>query len=323
MMPKPLPKPFRNLRRHTEEKLVTVCISAICEKGNAIVSATDGAISYGISADVNTYKMRVLKDWLFQFSGTFSNADLIMEEIERELKKDSAASSNSKVKIQELLQNAYRRRFSQWISDRNLAVYDLSVEEFKREGLKIFGSDIFSELTHALAQDSERFNESMLVSGFPDDHPLAVLYEINREGKFSHSTTGIAAIGSGGVVAMTTLLLLGCSRYMPLEFTLYAVAAAKFSAENCDGVGRSTNIVITRNPRVVSGKEKYVIVIQPKEIDVLRNLWEKYGRPKIPIQGLDKLNSIACEAGTSNDLVGLKGFLKLMQSVPQKSEGWL
>jgi hypothetical protein len=68
---------------------------------------------------------------------------------------------------------------------------------------------------------------------------------MDREGLASHALDGIAAIGSGADVAMSTMLVLGQNRGMTLEETLYSVASAKFAAERCEGVGRTTTMFVS------------------------------------------------------------------------------
>jgi hypothetical protein len=273
-------------------------------------------LSAGVSVDVRTYKVRRVKDFLFSFAGTYSNADLIFQEISRVLCDKKEVGRDQ---LQKTLQEAYQHRLAQVLAHRHLASYDLDMEAFRREGLRIFGDERFPEISRNIEHDASSFAEQILVSGFASDHPLAVLYEIDRSDITSHCIDGLAAIGSGGDVALTTLLLLQCARHMPLEFAIYAVAAAKFSAENCDGVGKSTVMLLMRkDDKSNSDVGAQITVVQPLEIEALRKAWEGHGRPRIPRQTLPALNSLARKAGITNPLEHLEDQLKSMRSEAQK-----
>ena len=76
------------------------------------------------------------------------------------------------------------------------------------------------------------------------------------------------------------MLLLSHSYNRRLEDTLYTVAAAKFAAEQADGVGKNTALLVTWKRRQ-SDPEKKVAAkfFEEKELEQLRQIWEKYGRP--------------------------------------------
>src|SRR4051812_14065678 len=61
---------------------MTVCISAMCENGAKIVSATDGLVTLGgVTADNLPGKMRWLNNWLIASAGSTGNAGLFLEEL--------------------------------------------------------------------------------------------------------------------------------------------------------------------------------------------------------------------------------------------------
>jgi len=271
---------------------MTIGIAAICNRGENVIVTTDGMLSSEISADLSTYKMQFLGDWLFVFSGTLSNADLIMEEIRL------AAAANpetlTRAKIQGTLRRAYKKRYSQWAADRHLAPYDMEMDEFKKKGAKVFGERRFTEIEDWIRQDAVNFNEHIMVTGWGGGEKTAMIYTVNQDGGTSSSLTGFAAIGSGSNVATNALMSLGCARHVPFEYVLYAVAAAKFFAESCEGVGESTAMVVThkRTPVDASGMPPHQFV-QPDQVKLLRNLWETHSRLKVPEEGIRTLCLIA------------------------------
>lgn len=120
-----------------------------------------------------------------------------------------------------------------------------------------------------------------------------MIYTVSPDGSASSIFDGFATIGSGASVAQNTLMLLGCARHQPFEYVLYAVTAAKFAAESCDGVGKSTALVVTRKPK--SPDDDFFKLIQPDQQDKLRAQWETYSKLRIPPQSLPTLCQIAQE----------------------------
>lgn len=268
-------------------------MAVICNRGENIICVTDGLVATELCVDVSTFKMQFFMNWVFMFAGTLSNADLIMEELRKAVELDENALSRKN--IQSSLRKAYIKRRSEWVADRLLAPYDLTVEEFQSEGLKMFGEKLFGELDSSIRQDSSNFNEYIMVAGWGDgDFPM--IYALTPDGSTSAAYDGFEAIGCGASIANNTLLLLKCARHLPFEYALYAATAAKFAAEGCQGVGRSTVIAVTHKPK--PKEEKWFTLIQPEQEDKIRKEWEKHSRPKIPGEALPAICIIA------NDVMG-------------------
>lgn len=271
---------------------MSIGIAAICNRGENIICATDGMRSTEVRADLSAFKIQIYGEWVFLFVGTMSNTDLIMEELRQAAAKDNTLLSREK--IQSALKKAYMKRRSEWVTDRILAPYDLTIDEFKKEGLKTFGEKLFSELDLAIRQDTPNFNEYVMVTGWGKTDQSAMIYTVGPDGSASSIFDGFAAIGSGANIAQNTLMLLGCARHQPFENVLYAVTAAKFAAESCDGVGRSTAITVTHKPKS-KDDDKWMSFVQPDQQDKLRAQWETYSKPRIPVQALPTLCQIAQE----------------------------
>ena len=271
---------------------MTVCIATICQGGRYIVCATDGMLtdpSSGLSGDVGAVKMMVYGDWLFMFAGTLSNADLIMEELR--LEAFTRTDLLDREKIQSSVRQAYKKRFAKWSADRLLSPYDMEMGEFKSEGLSIFGDERFGELSRAIEQDAALFNEQMLVVGFGKSELAAMIYEVCRDGVASHSLEGNTCIGSGSQAASSTLYSLKCGRRSSLGDALYATLAAKFSAESSPGVGTDTVAVVMKKPLNSQDRGAFKI-IQSEEIEGMRLLWRRHGKPKVPKQAYPELDKI-------------------------------
>jgi hypothetical protein len=257
---------------------VTVCIAAICENGRKIVTACDSRLSLaGIASDAFAGKMLWMHDWLFQYAGVPDQINLIFEEMRFGNKFD-------RVSLHDEVSAAYRRAKAKFCAHAVLSPYDLTMDEFKKEGLKIFGSDIFGQLSDAIQRQGEYFNEHLLVSGFGDAENAAHLFKISNDPS-SPTLTGIAAIGSGAEIAISTLLNLGHARHSTLGDTLYEVAAAKFSAEMTEdrSVGTRTTMYVAWRKKEGDPSDKPPgEFITDEEIGDLRLAWEEYGKPRNP-----------------------------------------
>jgi hypothetical protein len=254
-------------------------------------------------------------DFIFMFAGQLTNSDLIMDEIKDGFAKDG------KQGIKGLVRRAYRKRMAQWSADRFLSQYDLDMSEFVADGVKNFGESRFGELSRAIDQDAGNYQEQVLVVGWEKERKIPLIFSMSRDGLASHALDGIAAIGSGADVAISTMLVLQQSRFMTLEETIYSVAAAKFAAERCEGVGETTTMFVSwkRTDDDPKGRPAGNFV-QPEDIKELRRTWEKHGKPRIPHQAMKLTNRIATNlwAGRGRPL-GTQ-HLELMLSNARKSK---
>jgi ATP-dependent protease HslVU (ClpYQ) peptidase subunit len=279
-----------NKRLPKREHLVTVCIASACEQGRIVVAATDGAMTLGeITADTQMPKMIWLGDWLFMYAGEPSNADLFLD--------DLRPITLSRANIKTIVHNAYRKRRAHWASDEVLGAFDTDIDEFMATGRNTFGT-YYSTLARQISEQAKYFSDQLLVVGWGKADSSVMIHEENKGGSVSHVFPGFAAIGSGGPIAASQLMLLNQARHSSLTDTLYSVAAAKFSAEVASGVGRNTTIWIAWKRRDTEPLDKLAgTFVQPEEIDVLRLLWEQFGRPKIPPHGFRDVSTVLKKSG--------------------------
>jgi hypothetical protein len=298
---------------------MTVCVAAHCEHGKGaskVVCAVDKKLSHVVSADVDAAKLLFGHDFIFMFSGHLSNSDLIMDEIRLDFGKES------KQNVKALVRRAYRKRMAQWSADRFLLQYNLDMDEFMAKGRNTFGEERFSELSRAIDQDAVNFQEHVLVVGWERERKMPVFFSMSRDGLASHALDGLAAIGSGADVAMSTMLMLQQSRFMTLEETIYSVAAAKFAAESCDGVGEKTTMWVSWQRTDGDPKERPAgNFVQPADVEELRKLWKKHGKPRIPDQAIKLTNSIATKLWDGRGRpIGIQHLDLLMRSASRKSK---
>ena len=260
---------------------MTVCVAAICENGRKFVAATDRRLSFaGIASDALAGKMFWYGgDWLFLYAGAPSHIELVNEELR-------AFPPLERTTIHKTVRAAYRQAKAEYCAHAVLAQYDLSMKEFKSEGLKMFGAKTFNRLSDQIDTVASEFYEQLLVIGYGKTENSAKIFEIGPN-LASHALSGVAAIGSGAEVALSNLLLLNQARHRQLADTIYAVAAAKFSSEMSQDsdVGNSTLMYVgwKRTETDEEGKPPGTFLDQD-EIAKLRDTWEKYGKPRIPIQ---------------------------------------
>lgn len=257
---------------------MTVCVAAICENGRKIVAAVDWRLSYaGIASDSASGKMLWFGDWLFMYAGVPGQTNLIFEEL-RFKEKLNRESINDEVLT------AYRKAKAKFCAHAILSPYDLSMEEFKAEGLKIFGAEVFARLADAIEKQGQYFNEHVLIAGFGDSENAAHLFQVGNETS-SPTLTGLGAIGSGAEVALSTLVNLKQARHSTLGDTIYAVGAAKFASEMTedDSVGQRTTIYVAWRRTENDPSEKPPgRFLDGDELSNLRSVWEKHGRPRQP-----------------------------------------
>jgi ATP-dependent protease HslVU (ClpYQ) peptidase subunit len=271
---------------------MTVGIVRSCENGRYVVVACDAALSYGNQvADVGAVKMMWFGDWCFLFAGQLSSTEMTMESVRHaDTKSDSALTREN---ICETVREAYRKHSEQWSAIRHLAPFGLNMSDFLQKGRKFLGSKVAESLSSAIREDYlQNFHDEILVVGWGFSPRAATIYSISPSGDQLHGKDGLAAIGSGAEAALSTLMLLGHDASSSLEHAVYAVAAAKFSSEG-HGIGRDTRMWIGRKRLSTdSASDTPGTMLNPDEIESLRGIWEKYGKPRIPSEADDVIQKM-------------------------------
>ena len=199
-----------------------------------------------------------------------------------------------------------------------ISPYDMSMSEFKKEGRDIFGDEIVKDMSKRMDDAVTNYlSDELLVVGWGKSPLAAMLYQRSAAMSASHALTGSAAIGSGYQVALSTLMLLGQSRYSPLEQTVYNVAAAKFMAEKSekDGVGRATGMFIAHkrtpddDPSRPAGNR-----IQASDIKMIRALWEQHGRPRTVMEAMFPIEEILRNSGLKDFHLSTGTKMKIIAS---------
>jgi len=293
--PKPLLGRWTPKRVDQKWKVIrpmTVGIVRSCENGKYAVIACDAALSWGNQvADVGATKMMWFGDWCFLFAGQLSSTEMTMESVRHAVAKSDSALTREN--ICETVREAYRKHSEQWSAIRHLAPFGLDMSDFLQKGRRFLGSKVAESLSNAIREDYiQNFHDEILVVGWGFAPRSATIYSISPSGDRLHGKDGLAAIGSGADAALSTLMLLGHDTSSSLDEAVYAVAAAKFSSEG-HGIGRDTRIWIGRK-RLPTDDISDIpgTMVNPDEIESLRSIWEKYGKPRIPSEAGDVIQKV-------------------------------
>jgi len=239
----------------------------------------------GIAADVmvskELWKVGPEHQWQFMFAGDTSKAGLALEELDQILLADPEALSRKH--IQGSVSEAFRRMVSKASSFSVLAPFDMSIEEFRTDGLRVFGEAHFSKMADQIQRNAQEMADQLLVVGWGHAKAAVMIYSVSAWSEDTHRLHGFSAIGSGSEVAMSELMLLGQSRNSTLAETIYNVAAAKFASERSNGlgVGEKTSMHVTWKRTDTDAKGgKVGEWIPDHEVNHLRTIWKAH--PRVP-----------------------------------------
>jgi hypothetical protein len=259
---------------------MTVCISAKSsdadEAKGFIVSVTDTKLSNDWrSSDEAVYKVRgVGLHWRAMFSASRDLTSLgpIMSHVENELRQGQAETLEA---IQSAFSDAYAKHLNTVATDRVLAPYKLSIEEYRQVGLSQFGPAEFARINSKL--ESISIDLQFLVYGFTPDglpHHFKVnspdATELIEDWDFQER----CAIGAGqylaeiaGDTAPSCEYLKKISPHLP-EYAVTLACFAKFTSESAPSVGKETWVSVLF-------PDGYEAAVQPPTVAKLRNLWDK------------------------------------------------
>lgn len=289
------PRPLKHMRYPWEtipkEKRMTVCIAAACENGEFVVSATDGLLSDEITSGESALaKMWWHGPWLFMYAGTAGAVGLIDEEICNAVLADKDALGREK--ILKTARSSFRRVRSHYSSFDALSPFDMDIDDFKKNGLRMFGEAEFQKLAGEVKNRGAHFDPQLIVVGWGAAKHSCMLHEISQSGDWLHTASGFSAIGSGSFMARTMLMLMNQARHNTLAETLLNVACAKFSSERSVGVGKNTAMYVSWK----DGKDEHRhagAYVSDSDMKKLRSIYEHKVRPRITDNDLVAVTSIS------------------------------
>jgi hypothetical protein len=278
---------------------VTVCISAIADRHEAIVSCVDTRVSTAITSfdPLVGGKMSGAKGWTILSSGTFSYSELLLDTFHAEMNR---ASDNDPPTLQRCLEAALLAELPKFGAAKHLAPYGLDMPGFLASRSK-FTDERWNELSRLISDHSDYYDVEMIVSGWGAEQeaspsPGACIFSVDRNGVLPHSNVGFYACGSGKEIAHSILSFFNQQPHMTLAETIYHVAAAKFMSERTGGVGPVTLMRVS--VRTGAAKDAWKgYFIQPEELCEIHELWLKHTAPRIPPEAEDRIVAILGKRG--------------------------
>lgn len=266
---------------------MTVCISAVCTKDQAIVMASDQMLSMGgyMSADGCTTKVDPFYyHWFSQFSADDVSAITPIYDNIRDY--DESNPAGRVVDVASIAKDSYKKQRLLQIEDDILASYGLTWEQFKSEGRTRLGDRDFEIVIEAIRRYD--LQVEMLVAGF-DGQNEPHIFTVGNPGKVDYyDKVGFWAIGSGRHQALASLFASQYRLNAPLEECVAHVLCAKFSAESAQGVGEKTFLIVYT-------KEDLLIGVSTDVEDAVKRGWKRL--PKIPSRLLPKIRQSLDESG--------------------------
>lgn len=263
---------------------MTVCVAGIAEHDGekSVVTATDEMVTTGyFGKDKVAMKREFLHlDWEALFAADDVSEVTPILGCVRSLihEKYSDRFPNGYVSLGEIsgaFSQGYNKAVGMACEARILQRYGLTMEKFRDDGLRMFGSDVFNRIGRQIEDVS--LGVDFLVCGF-DGAGEPHLFTVGSPGIIKvYDQIGFWAVGSGQQSALSSLFFSGYNRSKDLNEAIYRVCEAKFMAESASGVGASTFVSVRSFPDVIA----YIPNGAPLAKDI-RKAWEREGRPRMP-----------------------------------------
>jgi len=254
---------------------MTVCIGAK-DHGENIILASDHKVNvHGgeFTADDTALKCKPLTaTWDVMHAGNdITLVPPILRDAYESLLTTYGDRVYSRTEVSDAVVGSYQRAVMKRAAQLYLAVYNMDVPMFLRDGVQYFGESDAALMRQRL--ESVVVDCDFLVCGHDADR-RAHVFSVDR-GVANFLDIGFWAIGSGARLALSSLTARLHAYIKGTALAVFHVCEAKFVAENASDVGTATFLVI----RHKSGKTK---LFTKEQIDEIRQQWEHYCRPKYP-----------------------------------------
>jgi 20S proteasome alpha/beta subunit len=168
-----------------------------------------------------------------------------------------------------------------------LTRYNLTIDQFVRQGLQYFGPAMFTDLKEQIEQIT--LGIELLVFGF-DKNGNSHIFTVADPGEcYYRDVTCKWAIGSGAWTAIGVLMRDPLLIHHEREEIIYSICEAKFLAETALGVGKETQLFVLEK----SGKFRLYF---SHELRGVRSVWQSLGRPVIPAQAIDAIRTMIAKS---------------------------
>ena len=220
---------------------VTICIAAISNwtdgKTEEIVTASDHMVTTGDHTADNVIRKiePIHAHWhaMFATDGDISSADYILDGVRAILREKPALRVED---VMSTFVSVYKRYLKDEIENSVLAPLDMTLAQFRRNGLKQLAEKQFTPILNRVNATSTGCE--FLVCGFErDGHPC--IFTMSEIGKIRRrDRLGFWAIGSGQATVMSSLFFHQYSRLLGPLPAIYHLCEAKFMPGTADGVGK-------------------------------------------------------------------------------------
>jgi hypothetical protein len=251
---------------------MTVCIAVGCdclsdEKAPKIILVADALLSLGYTSTETAYKSRLLeKGWAVMMAGEdITHGSEVRDTASGILKKKTEKTA---AVVSDAMATAYQAIRRSQIESRVLKTYDLTMEEFVKDGKAAFPESHHLNLLYEM----DRFDLGceFLVAGFSSEtSDVPCFFTVRNPGVTAvFDDIGYCAIGSGEINAISYLARRDQEVHSTFERSLYNAIVAKHLAEKASGVGKLFGVVILEN-----GKE--FSVLDDSQTFAISEIWKK------------------------------------------------
>jgi 20S proteasome alpha/beta subunit len=224
---------------------MTICLAAICDANKTIVSVSDMKISTGeFSADATSRKVEIIdNNWVVMFSG--NDISPFVPIVNPVFNAISGQQVTLDLMTSEFVKS-YQRYVVNRITSEVLSPYDLTMKEFREDGLAQFGEPIFTDFTRKLDEAKARIDIMFLVFGFDyEGHPH--IFTVSSPGVYScYDTPGFCAVGSGANVALGMMFFQNFAIVESCGDAIYKGCVSKFMAESGSDIGLTTFVTVSK-----------------------------------------------------------------------------
>ena len=277
---------------------MTVCIAAITAEMK-IVACTDLKLSTALTSAESAVKFNPLNgEWYAMVAGDQAR----LEPMIRSIREGLQGRINDLPVVEHVCGAAFRKQKAEFAAHKHLSGFGLTMKEFLNIGKKKLDQAAYFSLCDAIR--NTRLGCALLVSGFDAAGEPHIFDVSDDECCGNRDNPGYWAIGSGGRLALVSLLLREHSRREALAETIYNVCVAKFVAETEGAVGVRTHLFVLGRDGPINTDVSLVSGV--------REAWETDEKPKAPDE--DVLRSIESMVGVARHPVSTHEYKSILRA---------
>lgn len=221
---------------------MTVCIAAISDVDNAIVTVSDMMLSNdGISSDHPLYSKRDVLGPHYRWCMYFAGDPSVRLDVARRVNDALKDADHAVPAVAQAVEAAFRDVLKLKVEGEILSRLGVDRDRFWREGRQACGDSLFVQIAQQVR--AAKLSTTFLLAGFePNGRPR--MFVVEDPGVVRHcEQDGFAAIGNGETAALCALNTSYRPRLSVAEL-VYRACEAKFLAEKAAGVGPRTLVTI-------------------------------------------------------------------------------